>query len=464
MVQGLDGAELMQRAGAAVLARIAPRWPRARRWLVLCGPGNNGGDGYVIAYLARAAGHTVQLVAHGAPATPEAQAAARAWQAVGGTLSPFRPQLLAGADLVIDALLGIGLARPVDGELRALIEAVNAARRPVVAVDVPSGLDADTGEVLGAAIRADLTVSFIAHKRGLFTGIAPNYAGERVLDRLGVPAEPAPPGCARLLHPDDLRRALPQRARTAHKGDHGHVLVLGGDHGMAGAVLLAGRAALRAGAGLVSLATRSAHAAALCAAQPELMVHAVDEPAQLRPLLARATVILAGPGLGQSAWAQALLAMVLVSRQPRVLDADALNALALDPQPCPGAVLTPHPGEAARLLGIGTPAVQQDRYAAVARLRECYGAVTVLKGAGSLVCGERLWLCPYGNPGMATGGMGDVLGGVIAALLAQGLDAETAAQAGVLAHALAADQAAREGERGLLPEDVLRTLRTVLNP
>ncbi|MFP5358481.1 MAG: NAD(P)H-hydrate dehydratase [Gammaproteobacteria bacterium] len=464
LAAGISGYELMQRAAAAVLAQIAPRWPQARHWLVLCGPGNNGGDGYVIARLARAAGHTVQLVALGEPTSPEARAAARDWYAAGGTHAEFRPGLLDQAELVVDALLGIGLRRPVEGALREVIDAVNAASCPVVAVDLPSGLNASTGAVMGTAVRAELTVSFILHKQGLFTHEAPDHTGERVLDRLGLAPDPGLRATAELLHPDDLPDLLPRRPRTAHKGRHGHVLVIGGDHGMAGAALLAGRAALRAGAGLVSLATRAEHAAALAAAQPELMVHAVADPAALRPLLARATVLVVGPGLGQGGWAQALLAAVQAADRPRVLDADALNALAVDPQPCPGAVLTPHPGEAARLLGSTTQAIQQDRYAAAAALRERYGAVVVLKGAGSLVYGAQQRVCPYGNPGMGTGGMGDVLAGIIGAFMAQGLDAERAAQAGVLAHALAGDLAAGEGERGLLPGDLLARLRAVINP
>jgi NAD(P)H-hydrate epimerase len=233
---------------------------------------------------------------------------------------------------------------------------------------------------------------------------------------------------------------------------------------MAGAILLAARAALRGGAGWVSVATRAAHAAALTAAQPELMCHGVEDPRELRALLARASVIALGPGLGQGEWGRAMWSQALSAPQPLVVDADGLNWLAENPSRREDWVLTPHPGEAARLLGCATGEVQSDRLARAGELAQRYGGVSMLKGAGTLVQGRELALCPHGNPGMAVGGMGDVLCGLIAALIAQGLAPERAAQAGVLAHALAGDRAARAGERGLIPADLLAELRAVLNP
>jgi NAD(P)H-hydrate epimerase len=263
----------------------------------------------------------------------------------------------------------------------------------------------------------------------------------------------------------DLQSLAAPRLRNAHKGSFGHVLVIGGDHAMAGAVRLAGEAALRSGAGLVTVATRAEHAAAVSAGCPELICRGVENGQQLRALMAKASVIVIGPGLGQSGWARALLATVLEARQPVVADADALNLIAREPVNRENWILTPHPGEAARLLGQDTMAVQSDRLAAAVAINRAYGGVTVLKGAGTIVCAgdQRPMVCGAGNPGMATAGMGDVLSGVLGGLLAQGLSPLQAARAGVCVHACAGDRAAQDGERGLLARDVIAALRGVLN-
>jgi NAD(P)H-hydrate epimerase len=262
--------------------------------------------------------------------------------------------------------------------------------------------------------------------------------------------------------------ALPPRPRDAHKGRNGHVLAIGGDHGTAGAIRLCGEAALRGGAGLVSVATQAEHLMALNAGRPELMAHAVNGPQALEPLLARASVLAVGPGLGQGAWGHALWLTALDSALPLVLDADGLNLLAIEPRrfdPARQVVLTPHPGEAARLLHCPVGEIERDRFAAARALAQRFGAVVVLKGAGSLVADPdgRLDVCPWGNPGMASGGMGDLLTGLVAALLAQGCPAAQAARLGVGLHARAGDRAAREGERGMIASDLLAPLRLLLN-
>lgn len=271
-----------------------------------------------------------------------------------------------------------------------------------------------------------------------------------------------------ILEPGDLARWLRPRAKDSHKGDHGHVLCVGGDAGSGGAIVLCAQAALRTGAGLVSVATRAAHVAPLLARQPEAMVHAVDSGEDYAPLLQRADVLAVGPGLGRGEWGRALLDGALRSGKPLVLDADALNLLADAPGASPAdAVLTPHPGEAARLLRTGAHEVQGDRAGAARTLAERFGCVVVLKGAGTLVAapGETPSVIGAGNPGMATGGMGDLLSGVIAALRAQHLPAYFAAVAGALLHAAAGDEAARiGGERGLLPSDLFPHLRRMANP
>lgn len=472
---GIPGYELMQRAARASFDALRAHWPQARRLAVLCGPGNNGGDGYEIARLARMAGLDVALAQVGTAAAAGDAVTARAnWLDGGGEVhdwdASFADGAMKQAEVICDAIFGIGIARPVSGAARHAIDAINAreAHQGVIAIDLPSGLDADTGMVRGAAVRADLSISFIGRKLGLYTGQGPDFCGERLFSDLQVPSERVQQasGSVVLLDHGDLARALPRRARTAHKGRHGHVLLIGGNHGMAGAILLAARAALRCGAGLVSVATRDAHAIAFSAAQPEAMFHGVERAEQLDPLMQRCNVIAIGPGLGLDAWSEALLQRARAAGKPMVVDADALNLLAnASPAALPdGSILTPHPAEAGRLLGRGVPGVQADRVGAVRELVARWRAVTVLKGAGSLIGGERIALCPYGNPGMGVGGMGDILTGVVAGLSAQGLPAEWAARIGVLAHALAGDLAAVEGERGLLPGDLLPHLRRLLNP
>ena len=467
---GIAAYELMCRAGAAAFRHLCLRWPD-RRWIgIACGPGNNGGDGYVLARLARAAGMKVTVLTPpgGHPRTPAARQALADWRAAGGRVSAF-DGLLPEAGLWVDALYGIGLTRPPSDVARAIIERINASGRPVLALDVPSGVDADSGHVPGIAIRADLTVSFIAGKRGCHTGAGLNCVGEVLIEALDLPdsvharVRPA----AWLARPADLGRWLEPRQANTHKGEHGHVLCIGGEAGMGGAVRLCAEAALRTGVGLASVATRESGVAALVAARPEAMTHAVEDAAALAPLLARADVLAVGPGLGQGAWGRSLLEAALASGKPAVLDADALNLIAARPRALPQAILTPHPGEAGRLLGLDSQAVQADRFAAAEALAERYECVVVLKGAGTVVAGpgETPTVIGAGNPGMATGGMGDLLAGVIAALRAQHLPAYFAAVAGALLHAAAGDEAARiGGERGLLPSDLFPHLRRMANP
>ena len=467
---GIPGLTLMQRAGSAAFEALRRRWPRARRLGVLCGGGNNGGDGFVLARLAWEAGLTVSVwqVGDAGRTRGDALMARQQMEQAGLRAEPLDAGRLAACEVLVDGLLGTGLGGEVSGTWRAAIEAVNAAHDAgcgVLALDIPSGLHADTGAVLGAAVHADATITFIGLKLGLLTGLGPDCCGEVLFDDLDVPPETfarLQPSATRLSAPA-AGEVLPPRRPCAHKGDFGHVLVVGGDHGMSGAARLAGEAALRCGAGLVSLATRPGHATAIGAARPELMCHGVEEALALRPLLRRASVLAIGPGLGRGAWGRDLLGAALASRLPLVVDADALNLLSADPLERAQWVLTPHPGEAARLLGCSSAEIQADRPAAVRALQRQYGGVVVLKGAGTLIADPNgIALCDAGNPGMASGGMGDVLTGVIAALLAQGLSPGEAARHGVCLHAAAADQAARDGQRGLLASDLFPHLRALL--
>jgi NAD(P)H-hydrate epimerase len=465
---GIPGYELMTRAGHATLNMLRALWPAARSITVLCGPGNNGGDGYVVARVARAQSLRATVVALGEPGAlaGDARRAYEDFAAAGGRCEPWSRSALE-SDVIVDALFGTGLTREIGGEAAAMIDAVNASGRPIVAVDIPSGLHADTGAVLGIASRAQLTVTFIGRKLGFYVGEGLDHAGKLVLDDLDVPAETyaRTEPVARLIDEELVARALPRRPRAAHKGAHGHVLVIGGGPGMPGAVRLAGEAALRAGAGLVTVALHPENIGVV-AARPELMCVAAHSSEDLRAALERATVVAIGPGLGPSEWAEGLLDAALASGLPLVVDAAALNLIAAAPRACDHWVLTPHPGEAARLLESTTAAVQADRLRAARELQACFHGHVVLKGAGSIVQspGDLPYLCDRGNPGMAAGGMGDVLTGVIAGIAAQCGDLAQAARAGVFVHAQAGDLAARAGERGLLASDVLRQVRACVNP
>ena len=465
---GIAGLELMQRAGRGAFGVLRARWPQARRIAIVCGAGNNGGDGFVVAELAAAAGLevVVHLVAERARLRGDAARCFAALQAA--TLSIEGVPVELKADVIVDALLGTGLEREVSGQYADAIRCMNGSSAPVLSLDVPSGIDATSGRRMGAAVAATVTITFIALKQGLITADAPDCTGELLLDTLDVPpvVYDKVAATSQALDYAAVRARFGRRRRSAHKGDYGHVLVIGGAPGYGGAARMAAEAAARSGAGLVSLATHPAHAAALTAARPELMCHGVNDAPSLAPLMARASVIAVGPGLGLSPWGAALFAAVRERALPMVVDADALTLLAGDPDQKAARVLTPHPGEAARLAALTTADIQRDRFAAARLLCERYGSVIVLKGAGTLVQAPLrvTRVIRGGNPGMASGGMGDVLTGIIAGLLAQGFAADEAAAIGACVHAQAADQAARAGERGMLAGDLMRCIRAAVNP
>lgn len=474
---------LMTRAAEGALKVLRGRWPQARRVAVVCGAGNNGGDGYVLARLAKAAGLEALVLATTPPDKlgGDARRAQVEWLAAGGSAHPFAPDALSGCDVIVDGLLGTGFTGAPRPDTANVIRAINAANRPVLALDMPSGVDADTGAVQGVAVRAEITVCFVALKAGLFLGAGPEHAGVVMLDDLGVvpPVAPQFTPLMRRISEAELAARLPRRARDSHKGTHGRVLIVGGGQGMPGALRLAGEAALRVGAGLVTVCGLPENLVPVTATRPELIYLPAGADTRLDDALAAASVIAIGPGLGRSEWAQRLWSQVRgVADVPVVADADALNLLAASPALLPPHwVLTPHPGEAARLLATDTAAIQADRLAAVRELHARYGATIVLKGAGTLVAGTvdgtvDLSICERGNPGMATAGMGDVLTGVISGLvaqLAQGrpptpVDVLRAARLGVLVHALAGDSAAQGGQRGLIAGDVIAELRGWVNP
>jgi NAD(P)H-hydrate epimerase len=470
------GFTLMRRAGRVVFDTIVASYPELKKMTVVCGTGNNGGDGFVVATLARQYGIAVEIVqvGDGSNCKGDALQARQLAEQDGIAIVPFATnQQVLAQGIIVDALLGTGLSGPVRGDYLAAIEWINASGVPVIACDVPSGICSDTGAVLGdSAVYAAYTVSFIGLKQGLLTGAAPDYTGELSFADLAVPVEVylSLNANSQRLELSTLTATLPTRTRTSHKGKSGHVLVAGGDSGMAGAAALASEAATRVGAGLTSCATRPEHVSAIVSRCPVVMVSGVISGQEIEPLLTKADVIVIGPGLGQGPWGEQLLQQSGKLSVPLVVDADALNILAAGRvinQPYrDNWILTPHPGEAARLLDCSIADIQQDRFAAITELQRRYGGAVILKGAGSLVLGndgEKIGICPYGNPGMASGGMGDVLSGVLGALLAQGLSVSEAARLGVCLHSYAADLAAVDGERGMVASDLMPYLRTLVN-
>lgn len=474
----MPGMDLMECAGNATFDAALKAYPQARNILVFCGGGNNGGDGYVIARLARERGLNALVCALREPGrlAGDAATAAGKWLQAGGEVSPWPVAGIDHYDLIFDALLGTGLDREPAGDYASAIALINESGKPVIAVDIPSGLNADTGVAMGRAVRAALTVTFVGRKRGLYTADGPDFTGLTVFHDLHIPSsvKDSEPGYGELLRRSLVGSLLPVRRRNSHKGSFGWMLGVGGNLGMSGAVRLAGEAALRSGAGKVTLATRPEHAGLINLGCPELMVKGADSAEDIKSLLGRVDAVVTGTGSGQGDWSEQMLRAGLRSAAPVVVDADGLNILARlfaelkdDDWPAQRWILTPHPAEAGRLLGCTAGEVQADRVTAALELAKRFQAVVALKGCGTVVAdfNQRYAICRFGNPGMASAGSGDVLAGVIGAMVAQKLDPWEAAVAGVLAHALAGDLAARElGERGMLASDISSRLPRVLNP
>ena len=444
---GTTSPALMERAGlaAAELARelIAES---SKDVLVLAGPGNNGGDARIAAERLRQMFVRVTLAT---PDDPPPQD--RRW------------------GLVIDGLFGIGLARPMEGSYAKLVEYANAQSCPVLALDVPSGIDSDTGRVLGCAVRATHTLTFIAHKPGLLTLDGPDHCGELRVAGLGLDVKQLLAPRAWIAGPELFSAVLKPRRRNFHKGDAGSAGVLGGTTGMTGAALLAARAALKLGAGRVYCGLLDAHAPHLDPLAPELMLRGPDEVLGLD-----LDALVVGPGLGRSERAEALLGAVLTEDVPCVLDADALNLLAENQdlqRVCArrnaDTLVTPHPGEAARLLGRTIAQVQQDRVAAAHALRDKLGAHVLLKGNGSVLSARdgHWFINTSGNPGMASAGMGDVLAGMLGSLLAQKFSGEAALVLGTHLHGCAGDALAASGGGpvGLTASELIDSARRIWN-
>jgi ADP-dependent NAD(P)H-hydrate dehydratase / NAD(P)H-hydrate epimerase len=459
---------LMARAGLALSNYVQQLLPDlSSSILLVAGSGNNGGDALVAARLLHDI-YPVTVVFCGdeAKLPPDAAQAYHAWIESGGTLLDTIPD--GRWDLVVDGILGIGLNKPVEGKPAALVEQINKLGIRVLAIDIPTGLNADTGSLMGEAVRADWTMTFLGLKPGLFTLDGPDHAGEVVLETLGIEPDAEPVGC--LLEQEDVATFLPKRKRNSNKGSYGNVAILGGAPEMTGAAVIAARAALLSGAGRVYAGLLTHDAPDLDVMVPELMLRAAEDIFTLAAL----DCLVLGPGMGQSEHARALLQRALTSSNVLLLDADALNLLAKHEdlraqcrsRPIAN-IVTPHPGEAARLLSCSVAEIQSDRIAAALEIARKYHAVTVLKGCGTVIAMPNgdWYINHSGNPGLASAGMGDALAGVIAALVAQGVSPEQAVLLGVQLHGTAADALVEHGigPVGLTASEVMMEVRRILN-
>ncbi|MEO0367421.1 MAG: NAD(P)H-hydrate dehydratase [Pseudomonadota bacterium] len=451
---------LMHEAGEAAFNFAVQTFSGCKRWLVLCGKGNNGGDGYVLATLAKQHGLDVAVYCTDPPRGTDAINAREAYLSSGGKILNEMPEQIDPGYLIVDALLGTGLSSAPRGETEAVIRWANEQNCARFAVDISSGVNGDNGDVPGSAFNADQTLTFIAHKLGLLTGAAGNHVGVLSLWPLDMPAQAILDinPCGQILR----QPILPSRLADSHKGSYGHVAVVGANRGMLGAGILASRAALRVGAGKVTLVGHVSNLDKAALLQPEVMS---ADYADLERISDMASVIAIGPGLALSEDSRDVFTAMMEQELPTVVDADALTLLASQPRRDRGhMVLTPHPGEAATLLKTNTAAIQSNRLQAAEEIAKQYQAVCVLKGFGTVVASNnnQSAICTLGNPGMASAGMGDVLTGIVVGLLAQGLSCWDAACAGVWLHSHAADIAAgRVGERSLLASDVITVLEKV---
>ncbi|MDV5388677.1 NAD(P)H-hydrate dehydratase [Shewanella xiamenensis] len=461
--------QLVERAGCAAfnyLTEQIVRQPKlgAMPLLVLAGNGNNGADALVCARLALEAGHKVHVFLLKTKGTPEFEQALSAYLNQGGIVDSPNIDAILQAPILIDGLLGTGVQGAVREQVAALIHAINQSNAWVLSLDLPSGILADTGVVAQVAVMADATLCFGGLKQGLLTSKARHHCGHLAFADLGL--TPFFNGeSATRVGGEILKSYFAARARDSHKGQSGKVTLIGGDFGMAGAIRLASEACLRAGAGFVTVISRPEHQLTVNVSRPELMFwgcELVDMEVYLR--LGWAQVVVLGPGLGKHDWGYNLFKAAGLSDKPCVLDADALNLLSQEPRRQTNWVLTPHPGEAARLLGCSVADIEHDRFAAVRALQQKYGGVVLLKGAGTIIFdGKQMVVAPVGNPGLASGGCGDVLSGIIGALMAQGMDNMQATVVGVVVHGCAADLAAVQGERGMLASDLMPFIRQLVN-
>lgn len=439
--------------------------------LVFCGAGNNGGDGYVFAALASEDGFEVECIEVG-DFSRQSLVSKKAKDLAlekGVVVRNYDEEVIFSDEVIVDALLGIGVNGEVKGMQREVINKINDSGAFVISLDCPSGLNCDSGEIMGVAVQSDVTVTFLTYKQGLFLKYGVQYCGDLFFSDLGGGYEEFLTGIGsdfKTLFLQDLSEIIPPRDSEAHKGNFGNILIVGGDHGMGGAVIMAAEAACRSGAGKVKVLTQRENVVSLVSRLPNVMSGVFEKKEDLEVAVNNQEFLVIGPGLGMSIWSEDLFEFFMKTNQPKLLDADALNLLAESSRQydLSNSIITPHPKEAARLIGVSVEEIQQDRKLAAKKLHEKYGAIVVLKGANSIIFdGKDFVLCPYANPAMAVAGMGDVLSGIIAGLAMQNISLESAAVLGVFLHALSALNFSDEyGEIGLLPSDVILGLKDVL--
>ena len=469
----MPGIELMEKAAAYAFQCSQECFPNIDSIQIFCGSGNNAGDAYLFGCYAIDHGITTSVIYLSNPKTlkGDAYSAYQRYKAKEGKLIQWNENININCDLIIDGIFGIGINRPVKGIFLKAIELINQNSTPVLSLDIPSGLSGETGKIMGSSVRADLTITFVGKKIGLYINDGAKVNKKIKFSNLDIPEvcfEKARP-ILEEINASHISQILRQRKKDSHKGNFGHVLVVGGNHGMGGAVRITAEAALRTGAGLVSVITRSENAQTILKIRPEIMAHALESDHKNLPhIIDSVDVIAIGPGLGQDQWAKGLYDAVLESNKPLILDADALNILAQNPQQKEDWVLTPHPGEAARLLACSNSEIQSDRLKSLKKLCDAFGGVVLLKGQNTLI--GRKENTPYmisaGNPGMSTAGMGDLLTGIISALYAQfrDQDLQLLTSVSALIHSTAGDRAARSGERGIIATDLFVELKDLLNP
>lgn len=462
---GISENVLMERAGFGSFEIIRQKYPDIRKIAVFCGGGNNGGDGYTLAKLLSQDRYAVSVYQTRAIEELPQPARLNAELLVDSEAQLFNIEDFddTDVDLIVDALLGIGLKDAPSNSLCEIIKLINEAQIDVVSLDIPSGLNADTGMVLKDAVKADLTITFIGKKFGLYTLDGPDYCGEIVVDdlQIGEYVKDIKP-CAYLMPQRISEPKLSIRKKNSYKSMYGHVLIVGGNEGMPGSVMLAAKACMRTGAGATTIAINPMYANNAVSGLLEAMIYGINNKEDLLNLLDRANVVVLGPGLGRDEWASFVFDTAIAAQLPLVVDADALRLLADNPQHDDNWVLTPHPGEAQALLNKPVLEIQKNRLAATDEIQKKYGGTVVLKGNGTVINSgnDEVYVCQNGNPGMATAGMGDVLSGIIAGLLAQGMKISEAAKTGVWLHAFAAEQTSKkDGERGLIASDLFPVIR-----
>ncbi len=474
--QGISSFSLMQKAAYCALNCLIQHYPKAQKLCFFAGQGNNGGDALMMATYAQQLNFQVQvyLIEERNSSTNQQQAKQLA-QAAGVPIHPLKKyQKNHNNDVIIDGLLGIGLQGSPQGEYAHAIELINTQSAPVFSLDLPSGLEADSGNGATKAIQATHSITFIAHKIGLLTGAAKQAVGQLFYANLGctTSTQQQLPAKAYAYQYADIKPILQKRKSHAHKGHFGHLFLAGGNQGMGGAIILASMLGARTGVGKLSCLTHKEHISPLLMRCPEIMSQKFTQKQPTDRLFKASTAIAIGPGLGQDLWAIALLNSALQSRKPCVLDADALNLLAhqkINLHTDTPYILTPHTQEAARLLETNAKEIEQNRLQAAERLAQKYHAIVVLKGAGSIIASydktQLSYLCLDGQPSMAKAGMGDALTGIIGGFLAQGMPAFTAAYKAVCVHAKAAELATKNhGEAGLLAQDLSTHIGRLISP